>query len=208
MAQAKPTFNTSFTAMILMAAIASFITAYLVIFGRYIPIGYQQDANGTAYAGMEIWDLHHVFIILTVVIYLVAMICLCWPKLFDKMLSLPRALGLLLGLVLVVFTFFPKPFEFQVRHYQSLSDGTYILLSQGSADFVDGNEGFTGSIQEETIEDFYDEAGQVRQFKCVTNDAWWWGKLTVKHHFYPILDKDRHLKLLESRCQEIAHDQV
>lgn len=206
MAQEKPSLNASFTAMILLAAIASFITAYLVMFGRYIPVGYQQDTSGTAYAGMEIWDLHHVSTVLTVVIYLVAMICLFWPKLFGKMLSLPKALGLLIGLVFVVFTFFPKPFEFQVRDYQSLSDGTYILLSQGSADFVDGNEGFTGSIQEETIEDFYDEAGQVRQFKCVTNDAWWWGKLAVTHHFYPILDDKNHLTLLETRCKEITHE--
>ena len=43
----------------------------------------------------------------------------------------------------------------------------------------DGNEGFTGSIQQETIEDFYNKDGELRQFKCVTNDAWWWGKLTV-----------------------------
>jgi hypothetical protein len=206
MAQGKPTLNPSFTVMMLLAAVSSFITAYLVIDGRYIPIGYQQSPAGTAYAGMEVWDLHHVFIVLTVTIYLVAIICLFWPKLFGKMLSLPKSLGLLLGLLFMVFTFFPKPFEFQVRHYQSLSDGTYILLSQGSADFVDGNEGFTGSIQQETIEDFYNKDGELRQFKCVTNDAWWWGKLTVKHHFYPILDETNHLKLLESRCQEITHD--
>jgi len=205
MTQARRSFNASFNAMILLAAMASFITAYLVLFGRYIPVGYQQDVSDTAYAVMEIWDLHQLFIVLTLVIYLAALICLVWPKLFGKMLSQTEALGLLLSLILLVFTFFPKPFEFQVRNYPSPSDGTYISLSQGSADFADGNKGFTGSIQEETIEDFYNEAGQVRQFKCVTNEAWWWGKLTVKHDFYPNLDKHRHLELLESRCQEITH---
>lgn len=103
--------------------------------------------------------------------------------------------------------FFPKPFEFQVRHYQSLSDGTYILLSKGAADFVDGNEGsFTGRIKQAKVEHLYDQNGSERNFNCLTNDAWRWGKLTVKHHFYPNLDDENHLQLLESRCQETTHE--
>lgn len=199
--------NISFIVMILLSAVASFLTACLVMFGRYLELGYKTNAKDVAYAGMQIWDLHHVFIVLTVVLYAAALIALIWPKLFNKPLGLLKMLALLLGLILLAITFFPRPFEFQVRHYTSASDGTYILLAQGSADFVDGNEGtFTGSIEEEKVESFYTKDGNTRNFNCVTNEAWWWGKLAVTHHFYPILDDKNQLTLLETRCKEITHD--
>ena len=192
----KPLPNLSFIVMMLLAALTSFITAYLVMFGRYIEIGYKESADGIAYAGMQIWDLHHPFIVLTVLLYICAAISFLWQKFLGKPLSLPKASVLLLGLVFLAMTFFPYPFEFQVRHYTSNSDATYIHLSEAS-------ESFTGSHQTEEVEDFYDEDWNTRRFKCITKDQWWWGKLFVSHNFYPILDKENELKLLESRCQEI-----
>ncbi len=201
------TANISFVIMMLLAGLSSFVTAYLVMFGRYLELGYKTNAADIAYAGMQIWDLHHVLTVLTLVLYACALACLFWPKLFGKPLGLPKASALLFGLTLLAVTFFPYPFEFQVRHYASASDGTYVLLAQGSADFVDGNEGaFTGNLQEEKVESFYTKDGNTRNFNCVTNDAWWWGKLAVTHHFYPILDDKNHLTLLETRCKEITHD--
>lgn len=199
--------NISFAVMILLAGLSSVITAYLVMFGRYLELGYKTNAEDVAYAGMQVWDLHHVFTVLTVVLFACALIALFWPKLFGKPLGLVKASASLFGLILLAVTFFPYPFEFQIRHYASASDGTYILLAQGSADFVDGNEGaFTGSLQEEKVESFYTKDGSTRNFNCITNDAWWWGKLAVTHHFYPILDDKNHLTLLETRCKEITHE--
>lgn len=82
--------------MMLLEALSSFSTAYLVMFGDYLTIGYLENARGSAYAGMQIWDLHLVFAVLTMVIYLATLICPFCPKLFGKVLSLPKSLVLLL----------------------------------------------------------------------------------------------------------------
>lgn len=192
----KPLLNLSFIVMMLLGALTSFITAYLVMFGRYIKIGYKENADGIAYAGMKIWDLHHLFIVLTVLLYICAVTSFLWQKFLGKPLSLPKASVLLLGLVFLAVAFLPYPFSFRVHHYTSVSDVTYIYFSEAS-------ENFTGSRQREEIETFYDKDWNTRRFECITEDQWRWGKLTVLHNFSPILDKENELKLLESRCQEI-----
>ena len=175
----KPLLNLSFIVMMLLGALTSFITAYLVMFGRYITIGYKENADGIAYAGMKIWDLHHLFIVLTVLLYICATTSFLWQKFLGKPLSLPKASVLFLGLVFLAITFLPNLFSFQVRHCASISDATYIHFSEAS-------KSFTWSHQIEEIETFYDEDWNTRRFECITQDQWRWGKLTVLHNFYPI----------------------
>ncbi|MGB4811541.1 MAG: hypothetical protein WBP13_03540 [Methylophilaceae bacterium] len=200
--------NLSFIVLMLFASISAFITAILIIFGRYLEIGYKTTPDDISYAGMQIWDLHQVFTVITLVFIFCALVCFFWQKLFKKVLSLPSALLLLLLLMLWAVTFFPYPFEFQLRYYASASKGTYIILAQNSGDFIDGNEdSFAGSKQTGEVESFYDEKStNTRNFNCVTNRAWWWRKLAISQSFYPILDKKNHLSLLEKNCKEITHE--
>ena len=204
------TRNVALTVMLILGSLLSFITAVLMISGRYIQLGYLATPDGNAYAGMEIWGLNEVAAVLTVIVFITAIISAVWPKVFAKNISWLQLSLSLLSLVFLGLTFFPWPFEFQVRQYHSASQHSYILLAQDSADFIEGNENiFTGSLRKEEIENFYPEHGaDTREFNCVTETSWWWGKLAVIHNFYPILDKQNHLALLQKHCQEITHGPI
>lgn len=205
-----PARNLALFATLALASLFSFLTAVLMITGRYTQVGYQADSDGSAYAGMEIWGLNQVAAVITIILFACAIICAAWPKAYGKAITWPKLLLILFSLLLLGMTFFPWPFEFQVRQYHSASQQTYILLAQGSSDFIDGNEKtFTGSLKKEEIESFYPEHGaDTREFNCVTETSWWWGKLAVIHNFYPILDKQNHLALLQKHCKEITHGQI
>jgi hypothetical protein len=194
--------------LLLMAGASSLITALLTFNGRYLKIGYQELPDGVASKGMEVWGLHLIFLVLTILIYICVMLCLAWPKIVKKPLKKGQILSILFGLILLTIPFFPYPFEFQLRNYQSPSDVTYVLLAQGSADFIDGNENsFMGSQQKVNVEEFYNnDNGTVRRFNCIVNRDWWFGKLGIQNSFYPRLDNVNHLKLLENRCQEIKNE--
>lgn len=200
--------NASFIIFIFLAAISSFITGYLTMFGRYLEPGYKTTADDISYAGMQIWDLNQPFVVLTIVFYVCAGLSALWPKLFGKPITLAKAFLMWLLLTFLAITFFPYPFEFQLRHYQSAANMTYIMLDSSSGDFIDGNENaFAGSKVEEKGETFYGkDFTSARQFNCVSTRAWWWGNLSVSHAFYPILDKENNLKLLEKNCKEVTNE--
>ena len=205
-----PVRNLALMAMLILGSLSSFVTAILMISGRYIQLDYLATPDGSAYAGMEIWGLNQVAAVITIILFTCAIISAAWPKAYGKPITWPKLLLILFSLLFLGMTFFPSPFEFQVRQYHSASQQTYILLAQGSADFIDGNEEtFTGSLKKEEIESFYPEQGaDTREFNCVTETSWWWGKLAVIHNFYPILDKQNHLALLQKHCKEITHGPI
>ena len=205
-----PVRNLALMAMLILGSLSSFVTAILMISGRYIQLDYLATPDGSAYAGMEIWGLNQVAAVITIILFTCAIISAAWPKAYEKPITWPKLLLILFSLLFLGMTFFPWPFEFQVRQYHSASQQTYILLAQDSADFIDGNEEtFTGSLKKEEIESFYPEQGaDTREFNCVTETSWWWGKLAVIHNFYPILDKQNHLALLQKHCKEITHGPI
>lgn len=207
MSQQASDRNVALIVMLMLASISCVVTAVLMISGRYIQLSYQANSHGNPYAGMEIWGLNQVAVMFSLILFVCAAVSAVWPSAFAKNVTWPKLLTILISLLFLSVTFFPSPFEFQVRQYHSASQQTYILLAQDSADFIEGNEAlFTGSLKREKIEDFYPvNTSNAREFNCVTETSWWWGKLAVIHNFYPILDKQNHLQLLERNCKEITH---
>ena len=191
--------NISFIVFTFLMSIMAFITAYLMINGRYLTPGFKETADGTTYAGMQIWDTNQLFIILTVLVAVVVMACQLWPKFFGKTLSLGKAFLLLLALLILGVIFFPKPFEFQLRKHHSAGETTTVHL------YGEQSVKMFNTFTKETVEGYYvPDSSNVRNFNCVTEKGWEFGKLKVDTSFYPILDKQNQLKLLQQRCTELT----
>ncbi|WP_374335613.1 hypothetical protein [Leeia sp.] len=190
-------------------SVSSFCTAILMLSGGYNTFGLQQilnkDGDTLNAGGLEIWGLNQLFMLLSALFMLMGLGCMLWlrwrgksPSMWLSMLLLPVALFLLI-------TFYPRPFEFQLRYYQGPAFATYVLLAQDSGDFIDGNEDrFYGQMDKRGVETYYLDNGESRYFDCITERNWWWGKLAVHHGRYFILDANHHLALLQQYCKPTA----
>ena len=107
--QPKAPINNSFIAMTFLMSIMTFITAYLMIFGRYLALGYKVTAEDITHAGMQVWDLNQLFAVLTLLVAIIVLTTGLWSTMFGKVLSLGKAFLLLFAISIILF---PKPFEF------------------------------------------------------------------------------------------------
>ena len=197
---------------LIAGSIAAFITAFLLINGQYIPIGLMKDKD-IPVAGYEVWGLEQLFALFTLCLFVCAVIYLLWPRKFGHSIAWWQALFGFASLLFALITFFPPPFEFQLRHYNGASDSTYIFLTSNSSDGVDGNDdAFTGSLQKDSLQYYYDEkenAFENKQYVCVGQRAWWWGNLTVSHDFMPSLESVTNQKLLlKQYCKPITSEET
>ena len=193
-------------------SISAFITAFLLINGRYITIGLIKDKD-IPIAGYEVWGLEQLFALFTLCLFVCAVIYLLWPRKFGESITWWQALLGFTSLIFTLITFFPPPFEFQLRHYNKPSDYTYIFLTPNSSDGVDGNDdAFMGSLQKDSLQVYFDEkedAFENKQYVCIGQSAWWWGNLTVSHYFMPSLESVTNQKLLlEQYCKPITSEEA
>lgn len=193
-------------------SISAFITAFLLISGRYITIGLIKDKD-IPIAGYEVWGLEQLFALFTLCLFVCAVIYLLWPRKFGESITWWQALLGFTSLIFTLITFFPPPFEFQLRHNNKPSDYTYIFLTPNSSDGVDGNDdAFMGSLQKDSLQVYFDEkedAFENKQYVCVGQSAWWWGNLTVSHDFMPSLESVTNQKLLlEQYCKPITSEEA
>ena len=64
-----PVRNLALMAMLILGSLSSFVTAILMISGRYIQLDYLATPDGSAYAGMEIWGLNQVAAVITIILF-------------------------------------------------------------------------------------------------------------------------------------------
>jgi hypothetical protein len=161
---------------------------------------------------METWGLGYLFALITLCLFLSAGFCIFWQHKFGRLITWWQAM---LGFIILIFglvTFYPPPFDLQLRYYDGPAYSSYIFLAQNSEDAVDGNDAhFTGSVEQEGLNVYYNEKEspyESKQFVCISERAWWWGKLTVSHNFHPILDEENQRLLLQKYCKPITDEEA
>jgi magnesium-transporting ATPase (P-type) len=196
--------------LMLLTSLLSFLTAISIFSFRYFTIGYVEEAKDLPTAGMQIWDIQNVFVVLIIATLLSMLIVFLLHKILKKSISNIGLCCLLLGMYVLAIVFFPRPFEFQVRHYDGPANTTYMILSGTSGDFIDGNENIfmgtrikneTQQITKKLANGEIDYALPSDLYDCVVEKAYWFGHVSVVQSFFPILDKKNGDNLILQRCK-------
>ena len=205
--------SVAFTLFMLIGSLFAFMTAYLLIEGRYLELfGYRTVAENIPAAGAQVWGLEQVFVLMTLCLFLSAIVCALYQRKFGLPVVWWQAILGFAALIFCLVTFFPPPFEFQLRYYDGPAYITYVFLSKDSAGFVGAKRtAFAGSAEVEGLDVYYNEAEnefENRQFVCISERAWWWGNVTVSRSFHPILDHENQRSLLKKYCKPITDEEA
>jgi hypothetical protein len=211
--KSSPKRNFVFMVFMLGGPLCAFVTAYLLTDGHYLELfGYRTVAESIPVAGIQVWGLGEVFAFVTLCLFLSAIVCALYQRKFDRPVVWWHAISGFVALIFCLVTFFPAPFEFQLRYYDGPAFITYVFLSKDSTGIVgDKRKTFAGRAEVEGLDVYYNEAEnefENQQFVCISERAWWWGNATVLQGFYPILDHENHISLLKKYCKPITDQEA
>lgn len=197
---------------LILSALMGLCTAMINLLGaNYIELNLKQNAKDVYYAGTQIWNLHYITLMLSVVLLVCGIIALVYQ--FTRKRALPVwvfcALPVL-GIVLCL-TVIPFKNEFQVRTYSSEAESAYFLISPTSDDFIDGNdnqlmgknEHWSGNLYFPLLADGSEDYQHAEYYQCPEKNEYWFGYLSYITHFLPVLlsDKAKQHQLYKTRCK-------
>jgi glucan phosphoethanolaminetransferase (alkaline phosphatase superfamily) len=185
---------------LLVASISAIITAYATFYGRQISLYNNPAVEATiSDSATKIWGLHMLFALVTLCLFVCAIICLVWQRQFGRAIAWWQAIMMFVLMIAMLVTFFPKPFEFKMRYYYDPEHETYIFIAKDLGDLKGAQ--FTGSAQKiKAIDYIPSDSLEHQYFACETESAWWWGNLTVQHRVFP----NNNLDFLQKNCQAIS----
>lgn len=201
--------NLHLVILMVLISLFSFLTGLAIIFWRYFEIAYVV-LDDLSVSGTQIWDIHQLFLVLLLAIVFCLVLVIVLQKVFKKNLSNKGFIGLIISALILSIIFYPPKLEFQIRHYNNITDSTYINLTASSADFIDGNEdSFMGAITTKNTVQVYpihvdgsaDLSGESKIYECVEHQSYWFGHISIYQSFYPILDKINGDNKIKSRCK-------
>ncbi|MBC7756530.1 MAG: hypothetical protein H7Z20_07820 [Bdellovibrio sp.] len=197
--------------LVMLVSLLSLLTALTIFLAfDYFTIGLIKDAEDLPIAGMQIWDIHKLLVVLIMATLVMGLVLFIGQKILKKTISNSGLVRLTGATFVLAIVFFPNPFEFQIRHYNGPAEATYIVFSGDSGDFIDDNEDIfmgkriknstaqitkllpNGEIDYTLASDLYD---------CVEEKAYWFGHISVVHSFLPILDKKNGDVLIKKTCK-------
>ena len=182
---------------LLLIALLCFLVALVLFTGStYLAPGYTTTTSRDISAsGFQIWDIHLAGVLMLIGLLPVTGLLLAWQPLTKRPPAIGLAMGLCVAGMALSILFTPGPWDFQVRYYASPGE-SYTIARSYRAD------GLVQLTHEHAFETFRDlERGYSKTFLCRQKTQLRLGAVRIDRGFYPILDDENRLALLEAHCQ-------
>ena len=166
----------------------------LMLDAGYFTVGYV-EVDEIATAGFQVWGLPDLLVLVLIGLVVALGIVAVWTLALRKRISGFSVAGLSVLSVLLCILFLPMNSDFQVRYYPAPGQGYTVMRSDhASSLFVLQRKGkfvsyFQGVYQSSPV------------FYCTRNATLRIGAMRIDRGFYPSLDKDNQLSLLQQYCE-------
>ena len=185
----------SLLALWLLIGLCAMGLGVLLMLGMgYFTIGYV-EVDEIATAGFQVWGLPDLLVLILIGLVVALGIVAVWTLALRKSISGVSVAGLSVLGELLCILFLPMHSDFQVRYHPAPGQGYTVMRSdQARGLFVLQRKGkfvsyFNGLHQSSPV------------FYCTRNATLRIGAIRIDRGFYPSLDKDNQLSLLQQYCK-------